>query len=381
MRSPGDTVVLFRGESNFGNIGSMVPALAAGFQDAGFMTKVIDIREAGHEADLSQVAQAGRIAALVCVSGFGLPPAPESQAVDLFNGLDVPVIGVFLDHPFCLRDRIDLPLNNFHACFPAGHAARFCERFIRPEGRYHHLPHGAVARPARDWADRDIPLLLTGSLFLPPDDQRRQWRDHGTDVERRLNDITDIVWQDLSRPLEDAVLDVIGNEVTFDALFPYMKTVDDYVRNAQRLAVVKNLSHLPLCVVGPGWDIYADAMPNVRFTGQKTIDEALAMIDRAKAVLNPFPGYNDSHERVVNAMAGGTAVLSSRSPFYAAAFDAADMFFLPNDAGDLPGAAADLMADDGRLAAMAASGRRKFLDGHTWGHRAGHVARIAGIVP
>ena len=53
------------------------------------------------------------------------------------------------------------------------------------------------------WADSDIDLLLTGSLFLPNEMQPDAWRDHGAGVERSLNDIVDLVWLDLTRVLAD----------------------------------------------------------------------------------------------------------------------------------------------------------------------------------
>jgi len=379
MNTKRDTIVLFLGESDFGNIASMVAALADGFREAGLKTTIIDVRKADYGNKLAAVAAAETAAALVCVSGFGLPPSPDSPAVARFNEMGVSVIGVFLDHPFCLRDRIDLPLKDYHACFPAAHAVDFCKRFIRPGPAYHHLAHGGVPREPLDWSARDIPMILTGSLFMPPEEQRRRWHEHGLEVETRLNDITDLVWQDLSRPLESCVLEVLGGDPDFDTIFPYMKTVDDFVRNAQRLDVVRALASLPLTVVGPGWGPYAESMPGVCFVGETTIQETLALMDRAKVVLNPFPGYNDSHERVFNAMAGGAAVLTSRSTYYVEAFAADEIFFLPNRSDGLAQWITPLMKDDDRVSATALAGRRRFMREHTWACRAERLCHLAGL--
>ena len=140
------TVVLFRGESNFGNIGSMVTALADGFGRLSFDPVIVDISHGGYENRLMEIIRSRKIIAFISVSGFGLPPSPDSDAVRIFNNVDAPFLGVFLDHPFCLHDRIDMPLENYHATFPSGHAGAFCERYIRPGGAFHHLPHGGVER-------------------------------------------------------------------------------------------------------------------------------------------------------------------------------------------------------------------------------------------
>ena len=381
MSRANGTVVLFLGESNFDNIGSMVPALADGFAQLGFDPVIVDIRRTGHEDRLLEIIRSRKVAAFISVSGFGLPPSPDSDAVRIFNDVGAPMLGVFLDHPFCLRDRVDLPLNNYHATFPAVHAGAFCERYIRSGGAFHHLPHGSVERVTKPWVDRDINLLFTGSLFLPPDAQRAAWRDHGTAVERKLNNIVDLVWLDLARPLEESVREVLGEDVDFETLLPYMKTVDDYIRNAQRVDAIVALANLQPTVIGPGWEAFADDLPRVRFVGQKTISEALEMTDRSRAILNPFPGYNDSHERVFNAMAGGSAVLSSRSDYYESEYSREDIFFLPNRALDMPSAVAGLLADKDRLRVMAAAGQRRFLSGHTWTHRARSLAQIGEILP
>ena len=105
------------------------------------------------------------------------------------------------------------------------------------------------------------------------------------------------------------------------------------------------------------------------------------MIDRSRAILNPFPGFNGSHERVFNAMDCDSAVLSSRSVYYESEFSPKNMFFLPNWALDMPSAVADLLADKDRLRVMAASGQQRFSSAHTWTHRARSLAQIADILP
>ena len=359
----------------------MVPALADGFGQLGFDPVIIDIRRAGHEDRLFEVIGSREVVAFISVSGFGLPPSPASDAVRIFNEADVPMLVVFLDHPFCLHDRVDLPLKNYHATFPSGHVGAFCERYIRPGGAFHHLPHSSVERATTPWAVRDIDLLLTGSLFLPPNTQRAAWGDHGADVEGKLNDIVDLVWLDLARPLEVSVREVLGEDVDFETLFPYMKTVDDYIRNAQRVDAIVALADLRPTVIGPGWEAYADDLPLVRFVGQKTIEESLDMTNRSRAILNQFAGYNGSHERVFNTMAGDSAVLSSRSVYYESEFSPENMFFLPNRALDMRSAVADLLADKDRLRAMAAAGQQRFLNAHTWTHRARSLAQIGEILP
>ena len=100
MNPENGTVVLFFGESNFGNIGSMVPALADGFDRLSFDPVIVDLLRDGYENRLMEIIQSREIVAFISVSGFGLPASPASDAVRIFNGVDAPILGVFLDHPF-----------------------------------------------------------------------------------------------------------------------------------------------------------------------------------------------------------------------------------------------------------------------------------------
>ena len=231
------------------------------------------------------------------------------------------------------------------------------------------------------WEDRDIDLLLTGSLFLPPEAQKAAWCDHGAAVERKLNDIADLVCSDLARPLEESVREVLGEDVDFETLYPYMKTVDDYIRNALRVDSIVALAYLRPTVDGPGWKAYNDKLLLVRFLEEKSIKDAVKISGRARVILNPFPGYNDSHERVFNAMASGCAVISSRSVYYESEFSSENIFFLPNCGLDMQSALTDLMVDNDRIQVMAASGQRRVLNAHTWMHRARSLANIGKILP
>ena len=128
MSKANGTVVLFLGHSNFGNIGSMVLALADGFDQLRFDSVIIDIRRAGYEVQFLDIIRSRKIVGIISVSRFGLPPSPKSNAIRIFNKVNAPILAVFLDHPFCLYKSVALPLKNFYATFPAGHAATFCER-------------------------------------------------------------------------------------------------------------------------------------------------------------------------------------------------------------------------------------------------------------
>ena len=162
-----------------------------------------------------EISKLRKIVELMCVSGFGVLPSPTSDQVQIFNDVDAPIVGVFLDHPFCLHDRIDMPTKNYCATFPSGHAGAFCERCIRPDEAFHNLPHDSVERATKPWLELDIDLLLTGSLFRPLKTQRAAWKNHGADVEGILNDIVDLVRLDLVLPVDKSVCKVLGGDAEF----------------------------------------------------------------------------------------------------------------------------------------------------------------------
>ena len=95
------------------------------------------------------------------------------------------------------------------------------------------------------------------------------------------------------------------------------------------------------------------------------------MTAASKIVLNAFPGYNGSHERVFNAMACGAVALTGQSRLFADLFAAGEIVF------QAPGALAEqtaaLLADDAGLRQVAEKGRAAFMAAHTWDHRAQRI--------
>ena len=102
------TVVLFRGESNFGNIGSMVTALADGFGRLSFDPVIVDIFKDGYENRLMEIIRSRKIIAFISVSGFGL----LSQASDMPSA----IVGLLAD-----KDRLRVMAASGQQRFSSAH--------------------------------------------------------------------------------------------------------------------------------------------------------------------------------------------------------------------------------------------------------------------
>ena len=368
MSSRDSVAVLFKAECSYGNVNCMVDALARSLGRLGVAADIVHVGDREDEARLLDLVRSRKVAFFLSVSGFGLPAAGSA----FYDDAAAPVFAFFLDHPYCLEHAVRLPLARLAVSFPAPHAVAFCRSFLRDDIAVHHIPHGAEPQKPMPWEERDIAVLFAGTVFAEPGSLRDGWRRHGRQVEATLNDILDLCRRDLARPLEDCVLEVLGEGAgDLQSLLPYMKTIDDYLRNEERVAAVKALRHLPLVVAGGGWPALIGDPGNARFLGEKTSAETLELTAASKIVLNAFPGYNGSHERVFNAMACGAVALTGQSRLFADLFAAGEIVF------QAPGALAEqtaaLLADDAGLRQVAEKGRAAFMAAHTWDHRAQRI--------
>ena len=76
------------------------------------------------------------------------------------------------------------------------------------------------------------------------------------------------------------------------------------------------------------------------------------------------------HFGTIDSMAIGAVALSNRTPLYDSCFTPEDVLFFDWNFNGIPDKIKVLIEDDPAMQQRAAAGRRAFLAGHTWRHRA-----------
>jgi glycosyltransferase involved in cell wall biosynthesis len=141
------------------------------------------------------------------------------------------------------------------------------------------------------------------------------------------------------------------------------------------------LCHLPLVTCGGGWEGLAAgnaARGNAaRFLPARNVREIMALMRRAKLVLNPLPLYYESHERPFQAMAAGAVAVVGSGGLFAAPEFAGAVLTMPIDPQESAPLIEAALADEPRLVEIALAGRRAQKAAHTWDHRARTLIDLA----
>ncbi|HEY1504295.1 MAG TPA: glycosyltransferase [Stellaceae bacterium] len=382
MTSGPGTVVLYRGHSDYESVGTMVRDLAAAFARSGLNPVLLDLRAPDCVAQAVRLARGGDVRFFLSLNGYGIP-AP-GQGAGFYAETATPVLVYFVDHPAYHHKTIRAALPHFAVSFATVSEVLFCRHAVRRDIPVSHLPHAAepLEEAPLAWETRDLPLLLSASLHGEPEALRARWRDHGATVEQALNNI--VAEYDLSPrvPLDETMTRVLGrDDLPIEVLASFFATADIFIRSRARRDLVLALSDLPLTVCGRGWEgiaaLCAAQDKRARFLPAQDAPAAMAMMRRAKLVLNPMPPYYDSHERPFQAMAAGAvAVVGPGNLFDAPPFEDAvlTMPVEPRAAADIISAA---LADETRLPAIACAGMRLQKAAHTWDHRAATLLDLA----
>lgn len=169
-------------------------------------------------------------------------------------------------------------------------------------------------------------------------------------------------------------------DIDFKQLF-YL--IDYYTRGLDRVNLVKSLPSCNVHVFGElgqdhpsaknGWDYYLKDAKNVTLHPGLDFDDALNVQRQAKICLNSMPFFkNGSHERILTSLEAGAVPLTSDSIWTHEQFiqDQDLLIYTPNAYKELDEKICDLLAHPKKLASMAANGRQKVIDHHTWGTRA-----------
>jgi glycosyltransferase involved in cell wall biosynthesis len=166
-------------------------------------------------------------------------------------------------------------------------------------------------------------------------------------------------------------------------LASYFLAADTYLRSRAKRDLVAALAHLPLTVCGKGWENMAEsAAPSrgLRFLPAQPAPESMALMRRAKLVLNPLPAYYESHERPFQAMAAGAVAATGPSALFGGAEFAGALLSLPSDALGAASRIEAALGDDDALQGMAAAGTRVQAAGHRWDDRAAALVELAQSV-
>jgi hypothetical protein len=244
------------------------------------------------------------------------------------------------------------------------------------------MDEGAAPAPA---SGRPIAILFPGSGYSSTG-REPPWANVQPHEQKVMNACYDLALYDKARPLHDVIRQVM-RLYSVDALdwrADWMATMftmlDNQLRVARRVEVVKALSSLPVQVYGHGWEGVCDASSAARFHAPKSFRETQALMAQSSIVLNVLPCVAAApHDRMFYSMMAGAACLTDGNRWIDGHFRAREelaVYDLPPYG--LADGVAELLKDRDRLDAMAVAGRRRTADAHSWADRADAILAAVG---
>lgn len=372
-------VVIFKGISQYQSLNTMASELAEAYRSLGYRASLIDLQAIPDHVQLKRLIVKAlnddRLHLIVTISGYGLD---TSQTNNIYTGVGVPVLSLYFDPLILYANQIDLPISPRVITTTADTDLDYWAPVRAGGATIRHLPHAAAPQPIRSGRRRTGSLVFAGTGSECPDVIRNEWHRHGPMVADRLNRIVELALADTAlRALSGIIAEAIGGEIEVRdplALHPYFATIDGYLRARQRWRLVTALADQPLVVLGEGWERLADHLKDrpkarVRFLPPRDVSALESLIGRAPLVLNACTPHHGSHERVLRAMALGTAALTSRTRWFAREAPADALIQVDLERDDVRAVVEEALSTPGRIDAIAEAGSRWFREHHTWSHR------------
>lgn len=375
-----DVIAFAKGESSFEHVHGLIDAIKPGFEKHGYLCVDFDTSERSSYDDLQRLVNENRVRLL-----FSMNMAMNTILLNREWLKETRVFLYMLDHPYLVYPNCDKMVRSFsdvHLSYCGLTQARFARRLHPGAARIHCLPHGAVPRDVIPWKARDIPVFFVGNNELGenPEIFRETWREYGAEKMRNLNAMVEICLRNPRSALEDAALSVLGETSAVIELCAYMRVVDRYLRGSIRWQVLERLSRqsADVHVFGKGWEeLSGHEESRLVCHGPAPNKEVIERMRRAKIVLNLFPAYYESHERVADGASFGCLVFTTLSDYYLKEFTSESMCFFQTPDSVADGVEQWLSRPkDAEEQAMRAN--KIFLANHTWERRGEQVLEAIG---
>jgi len=373
-----DIVLLIKGQSQYDVMRELTADIAVAFRQRGLQVVEIDGLLPGADALLEALVSGGRVAFVYGMNGWGLGAALNLKR--LCDDAGVPYVGHLFDHPLTYAKRLlDAPRNAVW-CLHDSTYVRFVGEDLALPGAKAVVPVGGpVPDPAAAPLPvdaRDIAILFPGSGYSSTT-AVKPWSTASAAERKVMDAIYDLALYETQRPLHDIIRQVLrlysSDAVDWraDWVARIFTMLDNQLRVQRRVEVVKALADLPIHVYGHGWDDLAAKGGGARFHTPAGFRETQALMGRAKIVLNVLPCVIDApHDRIFYSTMAGAVSLTDRNRWverhYAEGGEIAIYDLPPRDLG---AAVAEFLADRDSLERIAAAGRARTAEDHTWLNR------------
>lgn len=308
---------------------------------------------------------------------------PDGEGRFLCDMIRIPHVACLVDSPNRFFSLVKSPLNII-AC-PDRH---FCQIF--QEMNFSHvffLPH-AVSKATNPLLEAE-PLydVLMLNSFIDYESIRAEWpAKYSPALAKVLEEAAVMTMENTDLPYMHAFVQTLdhhlrGGKVIDPQLLDYSSLLEDlesYVVGKSRVDLLKSIEDVSVHIFGSQsgkvtWKKYLRNHSNIKIHPPVSFMEALELMKRTKILLNCTPQMKyGSHERILNGLACGAAVLTLETPYMREHFRDQDdiLFFQLQNKAELNHKIQTYLANDDLRNHLVGKGRETVMRHDTWDHRA-----------
>lgn len=320
----------------------------------------------------------------------------------LINLIHAPFYNIIVDHPMHMRDKLNVPLNNYNIiCLDSYHAAYINKRY--PHIKKIFVVHYAGLASKRilelesnntyevfqnDYEERPYSVLFPAT-YMPVYYYREELERVNTHYVNIAESMMEYIEQSECITFEEAYISVVKEdgsiyqEVTGDYLARKygMRLIDRYIRTAMREHALEELlkTDRDIHVIGANWRMCPfTENKNLIIHEAVTYGQQLEYMERSKIVFNMQPLFLEGpHDRIMNGMRNGAVVITDRCHYISKRFiDGEDIVYYKRSSMEqIPEKLNSLFIDKELLSKIAWNGYGKVKNEHTWRNRVMEVLK------
>jgi hypothetical protein len=382
-------IVLLKGLSKYDALRCYVDELAKAFEKRGDTVAILDVTPPENLDNLPRLLQNERPVDLVFSFAI-LGEYADEQGRSIGDLAGAPHVVLFVDFPFCQKDRLDrLSPKTAILTIDASHV-RVIESYYGPN-RYAYVGFCPVAalgepQPLPETADaflaaRPVEVLCAMSYFasgLPP------WHDFTEPTRSVFAEAAELALREEWVSAQEALdrwfiqrgIDLSHPAVkkNFDLVRAQSVVINEFVRGTRRAKFFEAAAKvgLPLTCYGDGYAGVLERYKNISYQGLGDTAGTPERMRQARLVINHNSNFGEGlHDRVPSGMLAGAAVATDTSKYYVEHYEPGRdiaLFHWQHLEEDLA-KVKDLLADGDALFAMAKAGQQKALHQDRWEHR------------
>ena len=249
------------------------------------------------------------------------------------------------------------------------------------------LPHAISKAEAPLLEDNPQYDVLMLNSFIDYEKIRRKWpKTYSPAIAKVLEEAAELTLTDSNLPYMQAFAQTLDHHIrSGQSIDPHqldyeslLDELEAYICGKSRTELLKNIQDVPVHVFGSqdgnvGWKKYLGNQSNIKIHPPVSFTEALELMKRAKILLDCTPKIKQgTHERILNGLACGAAVLTLENSYMHEHFRDEDniLFYHFQKWDEVNYKIQTYLNDEKRRYRLAGKGRKKVMDHHTWDQRA-----------